>query len=139
MVEAIEAAVDSNRRFEQRVAWMTLALGAAAAAVTALALSPLAGMGVGLGTLLAWVNLRWLGQAADGLTRLAKAQPGTQRPRISQWTWVKFFARYALLVLALYVTVSRSHVPPVSVLGGLLMLGAAAMVVGLYEVLVETR
>ncbi len=67
------------------------------------------------------------------------AWPGAQRPRISQWTWVKFFARYALIAVALYVTVSRSHVPLVSVLGGLLMLGAAAMAVGLYEVLVETR
>jgi hypothetical protein len=139
MAEAIDVACDSKRRFERRVAWMTLALGAAAAAATSLVRSPLAGVGVALGTLLAWVNFRWLEQAADGLARLAKAQPGEERPRISQWTWAKFFARYALLALALYVTVSRSQVPLVSVLGGLLMLGAAAMAVGLYEVLVETR
>jgi len=139
MADAIPVPAELKRRFERRVAWMTLALGAAAAAVTSFAVSPLAGLGVCLGSLLAWVNLLWLEQAADGLARLAKVQPGKERPRISGWTWTKFFARYALIGLALYVTVSRSRVPAASVLGGLLLLGAAAMGVGLYEVLVETR
>jgi len=139
MAGAISGAGDANRRFERRVAWMTLALGAVAAAALALARAPLVGVGLALGSLLAWLNFRWLQQASDGLAQLAKAQPGRERPVISQWTWAKFFARYALIALVLYVTVSRSRVPIVSVVGGLLMLGAAAMAVGLYEVLVETR
>ncbi|HKO03636.1 MAG TPA: ATP synthase subunit I [Candidatus Acidoferrales bacterium] len=139
MAEAAQVPSESVRRFGQRVARTTLVLGALVALAATLKASALAGLGVLLGTLLAWINFRWLEEAADGLARLAKAQPGPQRPQISQWTWAKFFARYALLALALYVTVSRSQVPIVSVLGGLLMLGAAAMAVGLYEVLVETR
>lgn len=127
------------RRFEKRVEIATLALGGAAAVATALAHSIAAGVGVTLGTLLAWVNFRWLEQAGEALVRVAQAQPGVQRPVIPRATWVKFFARYALMVLVLYVTVTRSRIPAVSVVGGLLALGAAAMAVGLYEVLVEAR
>lgn len=127
------------RRFEKRVEIMTLALGAAVAASTAAFHSILAGIGITLGTLLAWVNFRWLEQAGAALVRLAQAQSGEERPLIPRTTWVKFFARYALMVLVLYVTVTRSRIPAVSVLGGLLMLGAAAMAVGIYEVLVEAR
>ena len=127
------------RPFERRVEVATLAFGAAAALATAVLHSVAAGAGVTLGTLLAWVNFRWLEQAGAALVRVAQAQPGGERPVIPRTTWVKFFARYALMVLVLYVTVTRSRIPAVSVVGGLLMLGAAAMAVGLYEVLVEAR
>jgi len=117
---------------------VTLVLGAATAAASAALHSYAAGAGVLLGTLLAWLNLRWLDQAGVALSQLAQAQPGAPRPYIPQRTWLKFFARYALMAVALYVTVTLSPVPPVSVVGGLLMLGAAAMVVGLYEVFAGT-
>jgi len=139
MGEAASLQFGSKGRFERRVAAMTLFLGIVAAATTAAMHFPLAGVGVVLGTLLAWLNLRWLDQAGAALVRLAQAQRTAPRPRIPQSTWVKFFARYALMALVLYVTVTRSPVPLVSVVGGLLMLGAAAMAVGLYEVLVEAR
>ena len=139
MGQAVPFQPSSKGRFERRVALWTLVLGSAVGAATAMAHSPLAGVGVTLGTLLAWLNLRWLDQAGVALARLAQAQPGAERPAIPPATWLKFFARYALMALALYVTVTRSPVPLVSVVGGLLMLGAAAMAVGLYEVLVETR
>jgi len=150
MGDAVPLQLDSKGRFERRVAWMTLALGAVTAAGAAVGHSPLAGVGVALGTLLAWLNLHWLDQTGTALSRLAQAQGqaraeaqaaenGPARPRIPQSTWLKFFARYALIGLALYVTVTRSPVPLVSVVGGLLMLGAAAMVVGLYDVFAEWR
>jgi len=131
----VAAAAGARRgRFERRVGSVTLALGAALAAWAAVRYSPHAALGVALGTLLSWLNLRWLDQAGGALATLAKAKSAAPRPYIPQSTWVKFFARYALMALALYVTVTLSPVPPVSVVGGLLMLGAAAMVVGLYEV-----
>ena len=132
-------AENSKRRFESRVAGMTLALGGATAGAVALLDSIAAAAGVVLGTLLAWLNFRWLDQAGWALVRVAQAQPGAERPVIPRATWVKFFARYALIALVLYVTVTRSPVPAVSVVGGLLMLGAAAMAVSLYEVLLESR
>lgn len=130
---------DSARRFDQRVARLTLVLGGLLAVFAGFGYSRRAGAGVVIGTLLAWVNFRWLEQASEAITRLAKAQVGAERPQISPWTWAKFFARYGLIALVLYAIVAGSPIPPVSVLGGLLMLGAAAMAVGLYEVLVETR
>jgi hypothetical protein len=99
----------------------------------------MAAAGVALGTLLAWLNFRWLDQAGMALVRVAQAQPGAERPVIPLSTWAKFFARYALIALVLYVTVTRSPVPAASIVGGLLMLGAAAMAVSLYEVLLGTR
>jgi hypothetical protein len=139
MEGAVPIQFGSKARFERRVGRMTLILGAAVAATSALAHSPEAGVGVILGTLLAWLNLRWLDQAGVALASLAQAQSGAARPQIPQGTWVKFFARYALMALALYVTVTRSPVPLVSVVGGLLMLGAAVMVVGLYDVFAGWR
>jgi len=141
MVDAVSFHADSNGRpsgrppgrFERRMAATTLVLGTALAAVTLAMHSAPAATGVMLGTLLAWLNLRWLDQAARALAGLAQAETAAEKPQIPQSTWVKFFARYALMALALYVTVTRSPVPLVSVVGGLLMLGAAAMVVGLYE------
>lgn len=129
----------SKGRFEGRVAGMTLALGAATAVAAAVFDSVASAAGVMLGTLLAWLNFRWLDQAGWALVRVAQAQSGGKRPVIPLLTWVKLFARYALIALVLYVTVTRSPVPAVSVVGGLLMLGAAAMAVSLYEVLLETR
>jgi len=128
-----------SRRFERRVETGTLLLGAAAALATGALLSVSSGAGVLLGTLLAWVNFRWLEQTGRAIVRVAQAQPGAAQPAIPRITWVKFFARYALMVLALYVTVTRSPISAVSVIGGLLTLGAAAMAVALYEVLVEAR
>ena len=130
---------ESARRFESRVAGMTLALGAATSAAVALLYSFPAAAGVALGTVLAWLNFRWLDQAGRALVRVVQAQPGAVRPVIPFSTLVKFFARYALIAVVLYVTVTRSPVPAVSVVGGLLMLGAAAIAVSLYEVLLETR
>ena len=134
---AAEPAGARRGRFERRVGYMTLAFGATLAAWATKRYSPHAGLGVVLGTLLAWLNLRWLDQAGAAIATLAQAQSAAPRPYIPQSTWVKFFARYALMALALYVTVTLSPVPPVSVVGGLLMLGAAAMVVGLYEVFTQ--
>jgi ATP synthase I chain len=130
---------ESARRFESRVSVTTLALGAATTATVALFYSLPAAAGVAMGTALAWLNFRWLDQAGRALVRIMQAQPGAARPVIPRSTWVKFFARYALIAIVLYVTVARSPVPAVSVVGGLLMLGAAAMAVSLYEILLETR
>lgn len=121
-------------RAERRIAWLTLLVGAAAAASIAVWVSLAAGLGVALGAALAWVNFRWLQQAVDALVRLSTATPGDARPRISAWVYVKFFGRYALIGVALYVIVSRSLVPVASLLGGLLALGAAAMLEAIYEV-----
>jgi hypothetical protein len=138
MEVAIKSAELSRRR-ERRLEWLTLALGFGAAAAVYFRFTPLAAAGVAIGTMLAWVNLRWLEQGVQAIAMLSTAQAGQLRPRISSWVYVRLFGRYALIGVVLYVTVSRLAVPLISVLGGLFALGAAAMVSGIYEVLVEIR
>ncbi|NDQ56616.1 MAG: hypothetical protein GZ088_06025 [Acidipila sp.] len=139
MMETPARSAELSRRRDRRLAWLTLALGFSAAAVAGARVAPLAGAGVAIGALLAWVNLRWLEQGVDAIVLLSTAQQGQPRPRISAWIYVKLFARYALIGLVVYVSVSSLAIPAVSVLGGLFALGAAAMVSGIYEVFWETR
>ena len=139
MTEAEIKSAELLRRRDRRLEWLTLVLGFGAAAVVSLVVTRAAGAGVAIGTLLAWLNLRWLQQGVAAIVQLSEAQAGQPRPRVSVWVYVKLFGRYALIGLVLYVTVSRLMIPLLSVLGGLFALGAAAMVSGIYEVLVETR
>lgn len=139
MEEAAERKVDLSRQRDRRLAWLTLVLGFGAAVAVFFLVTRAAGAGVVIGTLLAWLNLRWLEQGVDAMVRLSTAQAGQPKARISVWVYVKFFARYALIALVLYVILRSLTIPVVSVLGGLLALGAAAMVAALYEVLVEIR
>jgi hypothetical protein len=139
MAEAATKSAERARRRDRRLEWLTLALGFGAALLVCWRLTRAAGAGVAIGTLLAWLNLRWLEQGVNALARLSIAQSGQPKPRISLWVYVKFFGRYALIALVLYAIVRSLTIPIVSVLGGLLALGAAAMVSGIYEVLVELR
>jgi hypothetical protein len=139
MAESVTRSSELSRRRDFRLEWLTLALGLGAGAVVCLVVTPAAGAGVAIGTLLAWLNLRWLQQGVNAIARLSTAQAGDPRPRISAWVYVKLFGRYGLIGLVLYVTVSSLTIPVLSVLGGLFALGAAAMVSGIYEVLVELR
>ena len=118
---------------EQDIGRLTLWLGAVAALATGALASVPAGLGVAVGALLAWVNHRWLGQSLDAVARASVAQPDAVQPRVPRWTYFKFVARYGLIGLVLYVMFSRLDVPIVSMLGGLLMLGAAAMAQGIRE------
>ncbi len=139
MEEAAERKAEVLRRRDRRLAWLTLVLGFGAAAIVFFLVTRAAAAGVAIGTLLAWLNLRWLEQGADAIARLSTTQAGQPKARISVWVYVKLFARYGLIALVLYVIVRSLTIPVVSVLGGLLALGAAAMVASLYEVLVEIR
>ncbi len=120
-------------RAERRIGWLTLGLGMGGALVIALVISRPAGVGVAVGAVLAWVNYRWLKQAAHAMSRVAAAQVDAKKSGVSMWVYVKFFARYALIALVLYVMVARFVVPIGSLLGGLLALGAAAMLESILE------
>jgi hypothetical protein len=121
------------RTAEQDIGRLTLWLGAVAALIAAAVVSVPAGVGVAVGAALAWLNHRWLGQSLDAVARASAAQQNAPQPRVPRWTYFKFIARYGLIGLVLYVMFSRLNVPIVSMLGGLLMLGAAAMAQGIRE------
>jgi hypothetical protein len=120
---------------ERRIGWLTLLIGLAASAVVLATVSPLASAGVGMGTVLAWSNYRALEAAIDALMRVSMPEEGGEPSRVSKWVYAKFFARYALIGLVLYVMVTRLSVPILSLLGGLLALGAAAMAEAIYEII----
>lgn len=118
---------------ERRIVRWTLVLGFLAAIPVALWFSWRAGAGVFIGAVLAWINARWLQQALDALTKLSTAQAGAPKPRISGWLYVKFFGRYVLMGFVIYIMMIYFAVPVLSLLSGLLALGAATMAEFLYE------
>ena len=118
----------------RRIAWLTLLLGFLTALVVTFAKSPRAGLGIAVGTSLAWLNYRWLDQTLGALVTVATAQAGSPQSRVPARLYWKFAGRYVLMGLAIYVTVHYFAVPVLSLILGLLALGAAAIVASLYEV-----
>ena len=121
-------------QFSRRLQWLTLILGFCGAIAATVLRSAGTGSGIAVGTVLAWLNYRWLDQGLGALVVAATAQEGSERPRIPWIVYGKFAGRYGLIGLAVYVTVHFFAVPLLSVVIGLLALGAGAMVEGLYEV-----
>jgi len=124
---------DPHARFSRRIQWLTIVLGFLGAAAIAFAISARTGAGVAIGTLLAWLNYRWLDRGLGVLVSAATAQEGSPQPRVPMGVYVRFAGRYVLIGVLVYVTVSILHVPLLAVVGGLLALGAGAMAESLYE------
>jgi ATP synthase I subunit len=123
------------QRVQRRIAALTLAIGAIAAIIVAVAGQWRWGIGILLGAALAWINFQWLEQGLSAISKLAQAQHGAPKPRISLWVWIKVFSRYGLIGILLYTAWVLVHIPVVSMLTGLCALGAAAMAEGIYEVI----
>jgi hypothetical protein len=118
----------------RRIERLTLIFGLIAALAVAFAKSPRAGVGIGIGSLLAWLNYHWLDQALASLATVAAAQEGSPNARVPAAIYWKFVGRYVLIGLVVYVSVHYFDVPILAVLIGLLALGAGAMAEGLYQV-----
>ncbi len=121
------------RAAERRIEWLTLALGAAGAVFAALRWDWRAGAGVALGALLTWLNFRWLKQGVGALVTVSTVQAGSEHVRVPRSVYLKFFGRFALLLLVVYVILSRSLLPVAAVLGGLFAVVAAVMLELLFE------
>lgn len=139
---AVETSVRSPEWFaraQRRIARLTLSIGVVAAAVVALAGFWRWGAGILLGALLAWINFLWFEQGVGAVARVARAQAGEPRPRISLWIWVKLFGRYGLIAVLLYTAWAIFRIPVVSMLAGLCALGAAVMAESVYEIAGRTE
>jgi ATP synthase I chain len=123
-----------HARFSRRVQYLTVILGLIAALAVALLKSRPAGYGIALGSLLAWLNFRWLEQGLSSFVRGSAAQEGLPKPQVPISTYAKFGGRYALIGLALYGIVTFLAVPALWIIVGLMALGLAVTVEGLYEV-----
>lgn len=122
-------------RTERRIAWLTLVLGGAAATVVAIVRQWAWAEGLAIGTVLAWLNFRWLKRGLDVLVAVATAQEGAPKPRIPFGTWFRLMFRYGLIAICVYVIFEYLKVPLASMVVGLCALGAATIVASVYEIL----
>lgn len=118
---------------ERHIEWLTLCLGAAGAVFGAVRWGWRFGAGVALGAALGWINFRWIRQGVGTLVTVSVAQAGTEQARVPQGMYLKLFGRFALLLAAVYVIISRSILPMTPILAGLFALVAAVMLELLFE------
>ena len=120
---------------EQRIAWLTLLLGFAAAAILALVRQKPWAAGLAIGTVLAWLNFRWLKRGLDALVLASEAQRDREKPQVPLATYFTAIFRYGLLALVVYVIFNYLHVPLGSMVVGLCALAAATIVASVWEIL----
>jgi ATP synthase I chain len=126
-------------RTEQRIAWLTLVLGGATAIIVAIMRRRAWAEGLAIGTVLAWLNFRWLKRGLDALVAASAAQEGFAKPRIPFGTWFRLMFRYGLIALSVYVIFEYLKVPLASMVVGLCALGAATIAASVYEILRPTE
>jgi predicted phage tail protein len=128
----------------RRVEWLTLAIGGLTAAWAGWQWGLRGALGVILGALLSWINFRWLKGSVQAFGAVAVAQveshsaaapPAGQGEAVRvapvpRSAYFKFFGRFALLLGAVYVILTRTWFPAISVLAGLFA-SAAGVLVGL--------
>jgi ATP synthase I subunit len=120
---------------ERRIAWLTLLIGSLASVAALLSRRPTFAAGLTIGTILAWLNFRWLARGLDALVAQSRAQSGQEKPRVPVSTYFLTVFRYTLIALAVCVIFKFLYVPLVSMILGLCALGAAAIAASVYEVL----
>jgi hypothetical protein len=119
----------------RRVEWLTLALGGLGTALAEWRWGWRGALGVALGTVLSWVNFRWLKGGVHAFGKAATELAGSEAARVPKRAFVKFIGRFALLLVAVYVILTRSWVPPVAFFAGLFASAAGVVVALVYELL----
>jgi hypothetical protein len=115
----------------RRIEWLTLALGAAGSVAAGWRWGWRGAVGLAIGAILSWLNFRWLKGSVLAFGRAATAAgENEQTARVPKSAYAKFFGRFALLLVAVYVILTRSVFPAVALLAGLFA-SAAAVVVGI--------
>jgi small-conductance mechanosensitive channel len=120
---------------EQRIAQLTLVLGALAAVGAGLLFSIRVGAGVLIGALLAWLNFRWLRKGLDAIARVSTARADSAKARLPVGSLVALLGRYSLIAAFVCAIFIVFKIPVLSMLVGLCALGAATIAASLYEIL----
>jgi ATP synthase I subunit len=134
-MEANVAEPVAGAQTERRIGWLTLLFGFAAAAILAALRRKQWAAGLAIGTVLAWLNFRWLKRALDALVVASMAQEGREKPKVPVTTYLAALFRYGLLGLTVYVIFMFLHVPLGSMILGLCALAAAAIAASVWEIL----
>ncbi|MGC1686010.1 MAG: ATP synthase subunit I [Candidatus Acidiferrales bacterium] len=130
---------DFYQRVERRIGWLTPVVGAIAALLVWRLISGRAGVGVAIGAGLIWLHYVWLRRVTIALVREAIKHTDAPKSSDSSFILLKLSVGYVLIAIMAYVIVSYFRLPIYSVLCGLLVLGAAAMVGSLYAVLFDNH
>jgi small-conductance mechanosensitive channel len=120
---------------ERRISWLTLLIGLLAGLVVAVLRDSLWGVGVGIGTLLAWLNFRLLERSLYALVQASEAQAGKEKPAVPLRSYFAMAIRYGLIAFAVYVIFEFLRIPILSMIVGLCALGAATIAASVYEIL----
>jgi hypothetical protein len=121
--------------FSRRMSWLTAGIGLVAAGVVAYRVSKPAGMGIVIGTALAWLGFRALEQFGDVMVKAAEAQRENAQVNVPGGVYARLIGRYVLIGAVTCAILKFTNVPLLSVIAGLLSVGAAAMAEGIYEVM----
>jgi hypothetical protein len=137
----------------QRIGWLTLGFGFAAAAVATILHHSDWAKGLVCGTVLGWLNFRWLKRGVLAMVQSVSASaaakqslPASEPSENTQDTkgsalptYLLLAFRYVLLGLGVYVIFVYLHVPLVSIGLGLCALGAATIAASVWEVLIPAK
>jgi hypothetical protein len=117
----------------QRIEWLTLAIGFAAALGTETASRQWrSAAGLAVGTVLGWLNFRLLRRGAEVLLQVRQAQePGKK----SRMPILGAMLRYSLIGLSVYVSFRYLHVPLASLMAGLCAFGVATIAASVWAIL----
>ena len=124
----------SARQTERRVAWLILLFGILFSAVAAILHNLRWAGGLLIGSILAWLNFRWLKQGMDALVAASQAQSGVAQPHVPVGAYFRVLFRYALIALTVYVIFILLKVPLASMVVGLCAVGPAVIAASVYEV-----
>jgi hypothetical protein len=120
---------------EQLIARLTLGVGAVAAVGACFLFPVRVAAGVLVGSVLAWLNFRWLKHGLDAIVLASTAQSGKEKPAVPILSYFGIVFRYMLIALAVYVIFVYLRIPLVSMIVGLCALGAATIAASVYEIL----
>lgn len=94
-----------------------------------------AAAGLAIGAALCWFNFHWLRQGADGVIKSGLAQAGAEHVHVPRSTYLKFYGRLGLLILAVYAILVWLRLPAVAVVCGLTAVFPAILFGAGYEAL----
>ncbi|MGB2628935.1 MAG: ATP synthase subunit I [Candidatus Acidiferrum sp.] len=127
--------ISRYRSSEVRIAQFTLVLGAIAAVPVAYFEGWRWGLGIFLGSVLAWFNFRWLQKGLDALADASVAQADQKNVQVPFGVYFRAAFRYLLIGVAVYVIFKVLNVPVLSMIIGLCALGAATFAISVHEIL----
>lgn len=118
---------------ERRIERLIVALGAAIVIAAEIGWGRWAAVSAAVGSVLCWLNFRWLRQGAAALMRLGLAQAAAQQVHVPRSVHAKFLGRLVLLLVVAYVILAWLRLPAVAFLCGAVAVVPAIVVELFYE------